>query len=426
MNPRIVLYNPQTEFQTMPLALLCLASAIDRARFEPVIIDGRMEKDPEGAVLEHCDDALCVGVTVLNGAPIKDALEVSRAVKARFPDTPVIWGGWHPSVLPATCLEEPSVDVVVKGQREPILNDIVHQLAEGEFPEDCDGCATRGQRGEIRCRPPRALIDPGSFPPLDYGLIDVEGYFDRKGRRQIDSISSIGSRQRCSFRADPTVYGRQWAGLDPDRIGNDMMRLWRRWRFEDVSFQDESFLTDKGRVVGMANRFLELDLGCTWTATLRADQGARLPKGVLELCARSGLRRVNVGVETATREGLEMLRKDTTLDQVKLSAERLARHGIAAKSSFMVGLPDESISSVPAAMDLAAELRAIDHGFETPFFFHSPCPGTELGEAIKERGHRTPSSLAEWSDFDSVGSAGPWVSDEVRRLVAPHTLSKTS
>lgn len=410
----------------MPLALLCLASALDRARFEPVIIDGRLENDPKGVVLGQCKGALCAGVSVLSGTPIKDALTVSRTVKARFPDTPVIWGGWHPSVLPATCLEERSVDIAVRGQGEPILNEIVDRLADGEFPEDCEGCATRGPHAEIRCRPPRALVDPGLFPPLDYELIDVEGYFERKGRRQIDYISSIGCRHRCSFCADPTVYDRQWAGLDPDRIGDDMMRLWQRWRFEDVNFQDESFFTDQNRVAGVASRFLELDLGCSWAATMRADQGARLPEGVLELCARSGLRRVNVGVETATREGLEMLRKDITLDQVRLSAERLARHGIAAKFSFMVGLPDESISSVHAAMDMAAELRAIDQGFETPFFFYSPYPGTELGGVMEARGHRTPSSLQEWSDFDYVGSAGSWVPEEVCRLVAPHTLSKTS
>ena len=43
MLPRIVLYNPQAEHWTMPLALLCLASSLDRDRFDPVIIDGRLE-----------------------------------------------------------------------------------------------------------------------------------------------------------------------------------------------------------------------------------------------------------------------------------------------------------------------------------------------------------------------------------------------
>ena len=44
--PKIVLYNPRADFFTMPLALVALASALDRKRFEVRIIDGRLEKKP--------------------------------------------------------------------------------------------------------------------------------------------------------------------------------------------------------------------------------------------------------------------------------------------------------------------------------------------------------------------------------------------
>jgi hypothetical protein len=38
--PRVVLYNPRAVFYTMPLALLALASALDREQVEVVIVDG--------------------------------------------------------------------------------------------------------------------------------------------------------------------------------------------------------------------------------------------------------------------------------------------------------------------------------------------------------------------------------------------------
>jgi radical SAM superfamily enzyme YgiQ (UPF0313 family) len=426
MTSRVVLYNPRAEHWTMPLALLSLASCLDRDRFDPVIIDGRIEDDPVAAVLAHCDDALCLGCTVLSGAPILDALAVTRAVKQRHPDLPVIWGGWHPSVLPESCLEEPAVDIAVQGQGEPVLGEIVERLVEGAPPDGCAGCVTRGPGNEIRRTPARALVNPGSFPPSDYELIDVERYFSLKKRRQLDYVSSIGCRFRCSFCADPTVYGRQWAGLEPGRIGDDLERHWRQWRFDDVSFQDETFFTSRDRVAGVATQLLERGLDCTWAATMRADQGARLPEELLDLCARSGLRRVIVGVESATQEGLERLRKDITLDQVRLSAERCARYGIAAKFPFIVGLPDEPISSVHAALRMAAELRAMDPGFETPFFFYQPYPGTELGAATEAAGHRAPATLVDWAGFDFVDTAAPWVPEEVRLLVEPHTLAAIS
>ena len=76
---KIVLYNPQAVFYTMPLALLAIGSALDPgAKYDVRIVDGRMEQNPIAAVLAEIDNALCLGITVLTGAPICDAREVSR------------------------------------------------------------------------------------------------------------------------------------------------------------------------------------------------------------------------------------------------------------------------------------------------------------------------------------------------------------
>ena len=100
MRQKIVLYNPKAVFFTMPLGLLAIGSALDPDRYDVRIIDGRLVADPKAAVLEEIDDALCLGVTVLTGAPIDDALQVLRAAKAARPELPTICGGWHPSLFP--------------------------------------------------------------------------------------------------------------------------------------------------------------------------------------------------------------------------------------------------------------------------------------------------------------------------------------
>ena len=43
---KVVLYNPQSVFYTMPLALVAVGSFLDPEKFEVVIIDHRLEKDP--------------------------------------------------------------------------------------------------------------------------------------------------------------------------------------------------------------------------------------------------------------------------------------------------------------------------------------------------------------------------------------------
>ena len=400
--PRIVLYNPRAVFYTMPLALLALASALDRTRFEVVIIDGRLEDDPVSRVLAATEGALCLGVTVLTGAPIRDALTISRAVKAQRPDCPVIWGGWHPSLFANECLEDPAVDVAVVGQGEDAFAQIVDQLASGERVHGCHG-------GTMR--------DINVFPSHDYGLIPVERYFSLKGKRQIDYISSQGCRFRCAFCADPAVFARGWFGLTPERIADDLAALQRQYHVEEIAFQDETFFTHPARIELLADELLRRDISVTWTATLRADQACRMGDTLFAKTVRAGLRRVMVGVEAGSQEMLDRLKKDLRLEQVFATADMCVRHDVGAIFNFIVGFPGESDESVDRTLSVAKRLRRMHPRFETPIFYYRPYPGNPIADDARANGFEFPRGLDAWADFDYVSSRGPWVTAERWRQV---------
>ena len=407
--PRVVLYNPRAVFYTMPLALIALASALDRERFDVVIIDGRLESDPVARVVEATDGALCLGVTVLTGATIRDALAVSRAVKARRPRCPVVWGGWHPSLFARECLSDPAIDVAVVGQGEETFTEITARLLDGAALDGCRGTVLKNG-SDVIAGPPRSLRDLNDLPPHDYSLIPVETYFARKGKRQVDYISSQGCRFRCAFCADPAVYGRGWTGLSPERIAGDAAALSRRYAMEELAFQDETFFTDRARVDEFAEQLLRRGVRVEWTATLRADQACRLGEALFAKAVRSGLRRVMVGVEAGSQETLDRLKKDLRIDQVVAAAEMCARHDVGGIFNFIVGFPDESDSSVHATLALAKRLRGMHPRFETPIFYYRPYPGNPLADAARAGGYGFPQGLEAWADFDYVGARGPWVS----------------
>lgn len=412
MRQRVVFYNPKSDFYTMPLALLAVASHLDPQRFEPVIVDGRLEQDAPRALAAALEGAICLGVTVLTGAPIRDAIAASRLAKRLRPDMPVIWGGWHPSLFPTGCLAEPSVDVTVQGQGEETLADLLDRLTSGRPLHGCPGTASRAPDGTPVQAPARPLAQVASFRPPDYSLIPVERYFRLKRHRQIDFISSQGCNFRCTFCADPQVYRRKWVGLSADRVGEQIAALWERYRFEDVNFQDETFFTRQDRVEGMARRFIEARLPITWAATMRADQGMRLSDEALALCRRSGLRRVLIGVESGSDEMLRHIRKDTKISQIFAVAERIRQHGISAHFPFIVGFPGESDGSVRASLEVAKRLRRMSPDFQTVFLYFKPYPGTEITEKAC-RGYPLPTTLEGWAGFDQQGTVGgPWVSQE--------------
>jgi radical SAM superfamily enzyme YgiQ (UPF0313 family) len=414
---KVVLYNPRAVFFTMPLGLLAVGSDLDPERYEVVIVDGRLEDDPERAVIAQLDGAVCLGVSVLTGDPIRDAVQISRAAKAHYPDLPVIWGGWHPSMFGVECLDEPSVDVTVQAQGEETFREILDRLHRGVSLEGCLGCTYRASDGQARANPPRPLRNVNTFRTHDYTLLPVERYYTLKGKRQLDYISSQGCNFRCAFCADPFVYKRKWVGFEPARVGEEVEKLWRRYRFDDLSFQDETFFTRAERVEAIADEFIRRRLPITWAATMRADQGDRLPDEVMAKCRQSGLRRVIVGVESGSQEMMDWIKKDIKLEQVFISAEKCLRHGIAVIFPFIVGFPNETDASVRASLGVAKRLRALSPGFQTPIFYFKPYPGSSITDEAVRDGYQLPCSLDDWANFDFIGSAGPWVSAEKYELV---------
>ncbi|MEM6454729.1 MAG: radical SAM protein, partial [Acidobacteriota bacterium] len=426
------LYNPRAAFYTMPLALLAIGSHLDPARYRVVIVDGRLEDDPVTALAAHLDRAVCLGVTVLTGRPIRDALAVSRALKARRPDLPVVWGGWHPSMFGTECLTEPTVDATVQGQGEATFTAIVEALADaprGSHPgaalDGLTGTAIRRADGSVHRHAPRPIEDINTFRQHDYNLLPVERYFDLKGQRQLDYISSQGCPFRCAFCADPFVYQRKWFGLSAERVGDEITDLWDRYRFDDLAFQDETFFTYPKRIDAIARAFIDANLPISWSGTLRADQCERMKDDVFERCVASGMRRVLIGVESGDPAMLVRIRKDITLEQIFAAAARCRDHGVATIFPFIVGFPDETERGVQMSMDVAKELRALagpGADVQTPFFFFKPYPGSPLTHAAVAAGHKLPTTLEGWADFEFTDSAGPWVSETVRDRIERFTF----
>ncbi|CAN5210699.1 hypothetical protein BH23CHL1_BH23CHL1_01740 [soil metagenome] len=413
---KIVLYNPRAVFHTMPLGLLAVGSYLDPARYDVRIIDGRLDPDPVRTILDETSDALCLGVSVLTGAPIRDALMVTRAAKARRPDLPVVWGGWHTSLFPIETLDEPSIDITVQAQGEVTFGKVVDAFAAGETPNGIRGTSTRVDGHAVQ-HPPRPLMKLDDLPRHNYELIPMQRYFEIKGERQLDYISSAGCNFRCAFCADPFVYNRRWVAISPPRLDEEIDDLWQRYHFTELAFQDETFFTHPKRVFAIAEAFVQRGSRFTWTATMRADQGYRMPDDAFALCVRSGLRRVMIGVESGSQEMLDWMAKDVTMEQIFHSAEMCVRHGIGAIFPFIVGFPNETDASVRASMATIKRLRAMSPLFETPVFYFKPYPGSRITESVLREGYRLPETLEEWAEFDFIGSSGPWMSQQKHELI---------
>jgi radical SAM superfamily enzyme YgiQ (UPF0313 family) len=409
-----VLYNPRGESHILPLALVHVGSVLKG--HEVVIVDGRLEREPERRVAELASEALCLGVSVLTGAPILDALSVSRAARAARPDLPVVWGGWHPSLLPDQCLASGVVDACVSGQGERTFEDVVQALEAGVGYASVPG-VTWSRGGETVKNPPRPFEDVNRFPRTDFGLIDMERYFALRGVRRLDFCSSQGCPFECSFCADPMVYQQRWSGLRAERVVDELVEHVRRYRLSEVFFNDDNFFTDLRRTEAICRGLLANSLRVRWFGTGRGDLLRRLTDDQLLLLKESGCYKINVGAESGSPELLRHIKKGTLVEEVLETAEKLHRFGIGARFSFIAGFPQEPADSLQETYRTVKALREIDGDFETPIYFYAPYPGTELADRMPAIGFSAPRRLEDWRLVDLDHSIGPWISEPVRKWV---------
>jgi anaerobic magnesium-protoporphyrin IX monomethyl ester cyclase len=415
---KIVLYNPASVYFDMPLALMALGSQLDKSRFQVVIIDARIEKNAHEKALKELENALCFGVTVLTGKPIEDAISITQQVKENNPDLPTIWGGWHPSIFPESTLkDEESIDIIVQGQGEFIFKDLVEAFAAGLSINDIKGICFRTENNDIIKTPQESIIDINHTLSMDYSLIDVEEYFKRKGRRQLDYISSIGCTYRCAFCADPFVFKRKFSALSSQRVADEIEMLYKQFSFSDINFQDDTFFTYPERILSLSKELINRNIKIQWTATMRADQGDRISQEDFNLLADSGLKRLLVGVESGSQEMMDKLKKDIKKEQVIHTAEKCIKAGIHIQFPFIVGLPDESDKEFEESINFAIELLNMSDLFSPSFFYFKPYPGSNITEKATNDGLQLPQTLQEWVNFDFYKTHGNWISREKERKI---------
>ncbi|AVY66727.1 cobalamin B12-binding domain-containing protein [Xanthomonas translucens] len=91
-----------------PLALLNLATALDR-RDDSRIIDGNVDRGFTDSALQALQEQRydAVGISVMDEPQIAPSIALSTAIRERFPDMPIVWGGYFPTLYTDTALSAP-------------------------------------------------------------------------------------------------------------------------------------------------------------------------------------------------------------------------------------------------------------------------------------------------------------------------------
>src|ERR1700750_2044456 len=127
--PNTLLVNPTITSRNsarFPLAVLNLAAALDRFGTSRVV-DGNVDRDIVGATLRAVEEERfdAVGISVMGGPQIEPAVAVSKAIRERFPQLPIVWGGYFPTLNTDAAIGAPYVDYAIRGQGDESLPELM-------------------------------------------------------------------------------------------------------------------------------------------------------------------------------------------------------------------------------------------------------------------------------------------------------------
>ncbi len=457
---KVILVNPRLSpprSARLPLSLLALGAALE-GRWSYRIVDANIDPAPLDSIFEelrsHPDSAL--GVSVMPGPQVATAIEISSAVRREFPQVPIVWGGYFPSLYPDSAINAPYVDYLVRGQGEDTLIELLQRLpdagppqpsAQGRpassAPPTAEAERLLGQvqgltfkhRGVVRHNPERPFRPQDEYPQLPYSrLDDVSVYLKRSflGRRTAVHQAALGCRYRCTFCGVVSMFDGYSALQSAGELEHALSRL-QDYGADCIQFYDHNFF-DRERTILPALEVLGR-VRMPWWCYARADALANFSSSTWELLRRSRLRMAYIGAESASDDLLKGMRKGTRVDHTLETARLCRSYGIIPEFSFVLGGPEDPEEEIANSLQLIRRLKGIHPECEVILYVYSPTPQRDPisrrraeGRPDRPRMQRygvdgpelpeTPEEWTEkrWIDFVCHQDA-PWLAPQTRRRI---------
>ncbi len=389
----------------VPLALLHVASPLQRAGYRVRLVDMRLEDYRNTRI----GNPVFVGLTCMSGQQIHYGLKFARKVRAENPSCTIVWGGVHPTLLPEQTAASDCVDVVVRGEAELVVPKLANKLAAGKPLDDVKGLTFKAD-GKIKSNADADLIDLDDIPvELPFDLLDLDKYPTlQSGRFHIQT--SRGCPHRCGFCYNTDFNKRRWRGKSANRVLDEIQSVLRRFPYVKIIDPiDDNFFVDKQRVEDICKGILSRNIKIKWRANCRFDYLATYEKDFVSLLEQSGCMELDFGGESGSERLQQFVCKDVTAQQMLDSVGNLRKWAPSIEPfvSWLSGLPGETYEDMVKTFDLMDQMNKVNSRTQHyGIFMYTPFPSPMLESFGAE--FQPPKSLEEWGNIEVFHFLPPW------------------
>lgn len=374
-----------------------MAAVLEKNNFDVDVLDANaldLSYDDIGEeIIKRNSDI--VAITALTPT-IGRALDTADKIKEVKSDTVVVLGGYHPTFEYEDLFEkEKSIDVIVRGEGEYTMLDLVQSIESGRDLKDVQGLAFKdNDSGELIVTPDRPIIhDLDELPFPAFHLFPMEKYKILNITTNVATIiTTRGCPMQCSFCSSAALHGRHLRRRSYQNVVDEIEVRLKEQNIDTIAFMDDTFTLDVKFVKNFCEEIKRRNLKFWWGCTSRVDT---LNEELLEMMKDAGCITIFMGVESADQQMLDKMNKNITVSKT-ITAFKLARKvGIRTIASCVIGMPEDTKETMKQTIEFVDSLKP-NYAL---YSLATPYPGTRF---YKETFEKNLIKIKDWSKFTLI------------------------
>ena len=352
-----------------PVGILSLAAVLEAKGLQPEVVDlNRLYYDwRHTAKQQETDFCRFAGTyfasrdfdffgfsTVCSSYPL--TLRIAAEVKRAHPESVVALGGPQASVVDISTLRAfPFIDLVVRGEAEQTLPDLVEALAAGRSLASIAGITfRRNEDGKtVRTPEPPLVLDLDALPFPAFHLFP-----DVRFCRHFPLELGRGCPFACTFCSTNDFFRRRFRLKSPAQMIADMRRVKQTYGINSFELVHDMFTVDRKRVVEFCEALLESEEEFYWGTSARTDC---IDEELIALMARAGCRGLFFGIESGSTRMQKIIDKGLDLTDSAARVGSCDKFKINTAVSLMAGFPDETMSDLRDTAAFFVDSLRYDH-----------------------------------------------------------------
>ena len=293
--------------------------------------------------------------------------EICELVKNQFPETAIILGGPHPTVMPSEVSDTiKSADIIISGEADSVICDVVKNISE--YKQKRIVMAGKVMKLDDIPFPARHLLDMSKYTALPNTY--------KRDPKAIQVMTSRGCPFTCTFCHDARGVFRQ---RSVENVISELKHLKEVYKIREVAFWDDILTLNKAWVHDFCEAMVKEKMDIVWSCYTRLDL---VDEPTLKDMKRAGCWNIFFGIEAGSQELLDNIKKKMTIQQMADQVKLAKKCGIAVRGSFMIGLPGETPEKARETIQFAID---VDPDY-AQFTITTPYPGTELWKTAEQFG----------------------------------------